>query len=113
MDLAINILLTLLGYFPGHIHAYYIEFVYFKRREAIRNGTWDGRRAGGVYSERVQRGGLKGDAVPVQGQQGQVPVQQGQATVAPVQYGQGQVGGPAPVQGQVPVQGEQVVGTTV
>lgn len=32
-DLLINILLTLLGYFPGHIHAFYLEYVYFVRRE--------------------------------------------------------------------------------
>jgi hypothetical protein len=33
IDLCINILLTLLGYIPGHIHAFYLEYVYYKRRE--------------------------------------------------------------------------------
>jgi len=57
-DLLINILLTFLGYFPGHIHAFYIEYVYFKRRDAARRGVPVGRPAGGVYSERVQAGGM-------------------------------------------------------
>ncbi|KAF2467921.1 UPF0057-domain-containing protein [Lindgomyces ingoldianus] len=57
MDLFINILLTLLGYFPGHIHAFYIEYVYYKRRDEARAGIYDSRRAPGVYSENVQRGG--------------------------------------------------------
>jgi len=60
MDLFVNILLTLLGYFPGHIHAFYVEYVYFKRRDQARAGTLDARPAAGVYSERVQRGGVRG-----------------------------------------------------
>ncbi|ORY19219.1 hypothetical protein BCR34DRAFT_208496 [Clohesyomyces aquaticus] len=60
MDLAINILLTLLGYFPGHIHAFYVEYVYFKRRDEARAGIYAGERAPGVYSERVQNGGSGG-----------------------------------------------------
>ena len=32
-DLLINICLTCLGYLPGHIHAFYLEWVYFDRRE--------------------------------------------------------------------------------
>jgi Proteolipid membrane potential modulator len=32
-DLIINLFLTLLGFFPGHIHAFYLEYVYFDRRE--------------------------------------------------------------------------------
>jgi uncharacterized membrane protein YqaE (UPF0057 family) len=36
VDLLINILLTILGYIPGHIHAFYIEFVYYERREQAR-----------------------------------------------------------------------------
>jgi Proteolipid membrane potential modulator len=35
-DLLVNICLTLLGYFPGHIHAFYLEYVYFDRREKGR-----------------------------------------------------------------------------
>ncbi|KAF2179774.1 UPF0057-domain-containing protein [Zopfia rhizophila CBS 207.26] len=57
MDLFINILLTILGYFPGHIHAFYVEYVYYKRRDDARQGIYSGRLAPGVYSDRVQRGG--------------------------------------------------------
>lgn len=51
-DLLINILLTCLGYFPGHIHAFYLEYVYYHAQENGGN-----RRHGGVYSENVQTGG--------------------------------------------------------
>jgi uncharacterized membrane protein YqaE (UPF0057 family) len=61
-DLFVNICLTLLGYFPGHIHAFYLEYVYFHRREQGRLGQLNERRAPGVYSERVQSGGLRGGA---------------------------------------------------
>jgi len=57
LDLITNILLTILGYFPGHIHAYYIEYVYYKRREDARQGIIPTTPAAGVYSDRVQRGG--------------------------------------------------------
>ncbi|KAI5780882.1 hypothetical protein EDC01DRAFT_259010 [Geopyxis carbonaria] len=57
-DLAINILLTILGYFPGHIHAFYIEFIYYHREAQRREGTLQGRpRAPGIFSRRVQEGG--------------------------------------------------------
>ncbi|KAH6655241.1 hypothetical protein BKA67DRAFT_657190 [Truncatella angustata] len=56
-DLFINICLTLLGYIPGHIHAFYIEYVYYDRREQAREGRFAARRAAGVYSDRVQTGG--------------------------------------------------------
>ncbi|KAF1363569.1 UPF0057-domain-containing protein [Lizonia empirigonia] len=80
-DLLINILLTILGYFPGHIHAFYIEYVYYKHRDAIRAGTYDGRPASGVYSQKVQNGGTKVMVVqpaPVAG--GVQPAQQGYAS---------------------------------
>lgn len=32
-DLLINVCLTILGYFPGHIHAFYLEYVYYDRQE--------------------------------------------------------------------------------
>ncbi|KKY18379.1 putative plasma membrane proteolipid 3 [Phaeomoniella chlamydospora] len=57
-DLFVNICLTILGYLPGHIHAFYVEYVYFDRREKARMGQLTGKRAPGVYSERVQNGGL-------------------------------------------------------
>ncbi|KAF2651267.1 hypothetical protein K491DRAFT_550072, partial [Lophiostoma macrostomum CBS 122681] len=58
-DLLINILLTILGYFPGHIHAFYLEYVYYSRRDQARAGVDPlvNGRAPGVYSERVQSGG--------------------------------------------------------
>ncbi|KAI0879785.1 plasma membrane proteolipid 3 [Annulohypoxylon maeteangense] len=56
-DLFINICLTILGYIPGHIHAFYIEYVYYDRREQAREGRVAARRAPGVYSDRVQTGG--------------------------------------------------------
>ncbi|KAF2153510.1 hypothetical protein K461DRAFT_293769 [Myriangium duriaei CBS 260.36] len=51
-DLLINICLTLLGYFPGHIHAFYLEYVYYNRRDFPEKGP-----APGVYSQKVQTGG--------------------------------------------------------
>ncbi|KAG9240916.1 plasma membrane proteolipid 3 [Calycina marina] len=56
-DFFINVCLTLLGYFPGHIHAFYLEYVYYDRREQAREGRFTAARAPGVYSERVQSGG--------------------------------------------------------
>ncbi len=58
-DFLINLLLTILGFFPGHIHAFYIEYVYVKRRDEIRAGIYDARPAPGVYSQKVQNGGHK------------------------------------------------------
>lgn len=56
-DFLINLCLTLLGYIPGHIHAFYIEYVYFDRRSRARDGMLTGQRAPAVYSDRVQSGG--------------------------------------------------------
>ncbi|KAL1845377.1 hypothetical protein VTK73DRAFT_599 [Phialemonium thermophilum] len=56
-DLFINICLTLLGYIPGHVHAFYIEYVYYDRREQAREGRYPAGPAPGVYSDRVQTGG--------------------------------------------------------
>ncbi len=47
MDLVVNICLTLLGYIPGHIHAFYIEYIYFDRRDRARQGQLTGRDAPG------------------------------------------------------------------
>lgn len=83
-DLLINICLTLLGYFPGrhllcelvawcclvsrvptgHIHAFYLEYVYYKRKDQVRNGVIDAKPAAGVYSDRIQRGGERGVVPP-------------------------------------------------
>jgi uncharacterized membrane protein YqaE (UPF0057 family) len=59
-DLLVNICLTILGYIPGHIHAFYIEYVYFDRRERSRLGQLTAENAPGIYSERVQTGGTSG-----------------------------------------------------
>jgi hypothetical protein len=48
---------ALISYIPGHIHAFYIEYVYYDRREQAREGRFAARRAAGVYSDRVQTGG--------------------------------------------------------
>jgi hypothetical protein len=68
-----------------HIHAFYLEYVYVKRRDEIRAGIYDGRLAPGVYSQKVQNGGMR-NGVVAQAQapvvvQGGVPVQQGYGTV--------------------------------
>ena len=52
--------MTILGYFPGHIHAFYVEYVYIKRRDEIRAGIYDAQPAPGIYSQKVLNGGHKG-----------------------------------------------------
>ncbi|KAK9464717.1 hypothetical protein V1512DRAFT_267751 [Lipomyces arxii] len=58
VDLMINIGLTMLGYLPGLLHALYIEYVYYSRREDATNGVVNYDRAPGVYSDAIQRGGV-------------------------------------------------------
>lgn len=53
-DLLINILLTILGYLPGHLHAFYLEWVYYERKEQTAAGRLMERPAPGIFSERVQ-----------------------------------------------------------
>lgn len=60
-DVLINICLTVLGYFPGHIHAFYLEYIYYKRKETGYTGP-----AGGVFSDRVLYGGHSGERVSAQ-----------------------------------------------
>ncbi|KAK9447684.1 uncharacterized protein V1518DRAFT_420134 [Limtongia smithiae] len=58
VDLLINFALTALGYFPGHIHAFYLEYVYIQRRDA---GLLEGfEPAPGVYSDTINTGGRNG-----------------------------------------------------
>jgi hypothetical protein len=45
-----------LSYFPGHIHAFYIEHQYYKRKAEAKAGIV-APPAPGVYSQRIQRGG--------------------------------------------------------
>ncbi|KAH7413120.1 hypothetical protein BKA64DRAFT_660303 [Cadophora sp. MPI-SDFR-AT-0126] len=57
-DFLINIILTLLGYFPGHLHAFYIIGAYYYRQDQRLNGMYITSDAPGIFSRRVQRGGL-------------------------------------------------------
>lgn len=44
-------------YLPGHIHAFYLEYVYFDRKKKSGLGNTIQQNAPGVYSENIQRGG--------------------------------------------------------
>ncbi|KAL2040733.1 hypothetical protein N7G274_006712 [Stereocaulon virgatum] len=68
-DLLINICLTLLGFLPGHLHAFYLEYVYYDRQDKARAGGITAQnRAPGVYSQNIQTGGHTDyGTVPVQG----------------------------------------------
>ena len=44
-------------YFPGHIHAFYLEYVYYQRRDRDPATRATQQPAPGVYSERIQNGG--------------------------------------------------------
>lgn len=50
-------LLIVVSYFPGHIHAFYLEYVYFERRSQGQMGNLAAKRAPGVYSDNVNSGG--------------------------------------------------------
>ncbi|BFZ59972.1 hypothetical protein YB2330_000994 [Saitoella coloradoensis] len=52
-DFLINICLTVLGYLPGHIHAFYLEYKHYKRLEEERAGYMPapGDRPAAVYSD--------------------------------------------------------------
>ena len=63
-DLLINVCLTLLGYIPGHIHAFYMEYIFYKRRDMARNGFFESHPAPGIYSQKVQTGGMRQGAPP-------------------------------------------------
>ncbi|KXS99374.1 hypothetical protein AC578_8991 [Pseudocercospora eumusae] len=88
-DLLINICLTILGFFPGHIHAFYVEYVYFHRKELAERGVFEQRDAPGVFSKKANTGGYAGRGV-----EGGVvpppppPAQQGHYDAGPV-HGQG------------------------
>ena len=45
------------SYFPGHIHAFYLEYVYYDRRNRDPLTRTAQRPAPGVYSTRIQNGG--------------------------------------------------------
>lgn len=43
-------------YFPGWVHAFYLEYVYYTRRNMDPVARSTRARAPGIFSERVQRG---------------------------------------------------------
>lgn len=51
-DLLLNIILTILLFFPGQIHALYVMYVYYSRKDM----NHDGRGAPGIFSENVRNG---------------------------------------------------------
>lgn len=52
------------SYFPGHIHAFYLEYVYYHRKDEQAAGFYDNRPAAGVYSDNVQTGGRGYGTIP-------------------------------------------------
>jgi len=56
-DLFVNIGLSLLGYLPGQIHAFYCEYVYYDRRAKGHTERHRIGRAPGIFSKRIQNGG--------------------------------------------------------
>lgn len=46
-----------ISYIPGHMHAYYIIFVYYHRRSQRRKGLPLGPDAIVIFSKKVQDGG--------------------------------------------------------
>ena len=49
-------MLTQPSYIPGHIHAFYLEYIYYRNQEAAYMGRAPGR-APGIFSNKVQNGG--------------------------------------------------------
>ena len=45
------------SYFPGHMHAFYIVYIFYDRRSKARMGNLSGKRAPGIFSDEVQQGG--------------------------------------------------------
>jgi hypothetical protein len=41
----------------SHIHAFYLEYKFYERKEQAQQGFYDNRPAPGVYSDNVQTGG--------------------------------------------------------
>ncbi|EEQ29040.1 hypothetical protein McanMca71_000908 [Microsporum canis] len=80
-DLLINIFLTILGYFPGHIHAFYTLWVYYEAKSRGREGRMRARSPPGIFSKRILNGGER----PVYYYPEQhAPSTQGYGTNAPV-----------------------------
>ncbi|KAF2646645.1 hypothetical protein P280DRAFT_363837, partial [Massarina eburnea CBS 473.64] len=54
LDMLINVILTLLGFVPGLLHAFYLQHVYCERKLSIEKGDVPTRRAWGIFSDQVQ-----------------------------------------------------------
>ncbi|KAL1302990.1 hypothetical protein AAFC00_003306 [Neodothiora populina] len=105
-DLLINICLTILGYFPGHIHAFYLEYVYYHRKEqaeaASATAAYPPPPSGappapGVYSDNVRTGGATAAGRTEYGTMN--------APAAPAGYGDGYAGHQQPTYGKTDVKG--------
>lgn len=90
-DLLINIALTILAFLPGHLHAFYVIYVYYSKKEQISEGLYDNRPAPGVYSSNVNHGGMR--TPPPQQQHHYAPApQQGHYAPPPQQQQYGTIG---------------------
>jgi hypothetical protein len=58
MDYLANQCRLIRSWFPGVIHAFYLLFVYYDRREKYRVSAPPVQRAPFVYSDKVQSGGV-------------------------------------------------------
>ncbi|XWX02000.1 hypothetical protein V2A60_010032 [Cordyceps javanica] len=56
-DFLLNLILTLLMFLPGCLHAFYIVYVYYDRRERAREGRYPTKPSRGVFSKKVQTSG--------------------------------------------------------
>jgi hypothetical protein len=56
-DLSCMVLSASNRYIPGHIHAFYLEYVYYDRKEKAQHGRLVNTRAPGVYSDNISTGG--------------------------------------------------------
>jgi uncharacterized membrane protein YqaE (UPF0057 family) len=56
-ELVINIALTILGFLPGHIHAFYVIYVYYNEKEQASERFYDDLPASDMYNDNVRTGG--------------------------------------------------------
>ncbi|KAL2257415.1 hypothetical protein VTK26DRAFT_204 [Humicola hyalothermophila] len=56
-DLLMSILLTFFLWLPAILHAFYLLYVYYDRREKVKSGVLLTERAPFVFSEKIQTGG--------------------------------------------------------
>ncbi|CAD6500369.1 BgTH12-07546 [Blumeria graminis f. sp. triticale] len=57
-DLLINIILTVLGYFPGLIHAFYLEYNHYEQRENSQLGCHPAASMPGNFIRQDPNGGF-------------------------------------------------------